>query len=916
MGATLHQLEAAEPYALASEEFTAAQWARLLGLSKKAFSLRQIPHSRMIPANGGLAKVYPFLNLPPDYQAILEELRRRQACPGYEDLLSLQQEPSWEPARDSETLPPASQTLAEKRKAALTVFWFALEKGRNAGQANADCRAEWLRVFGEPCNEKTVRRWVKVIEDRGGPDLAPIEAYVGLKSEHGKSVPHVSARLINKLDIPRELIAEYRCRCTRPGMMHMHGAYRSLVIDWQNGRPVPGLGQAPFPRAEFPFTAKQLRPFSPSTAARRQGALGKAAAARTALPHGQNSTASLRRMERVLLDDTRLDIIATDDLTGRPVELRSEFLMDLGARRVEAYVVREMGNILATDTDGMIARALRSVGLPARDAGYACTIRFERGAVACSAARETFLRSAFPGQIHIERTGVDGGRNYPSDFNQSSSGRWMDKAHIESFMRTLAFFVQHVCGQRGGSYERQPAALGLTGRNRKTGALDYTRGSQIHDGALLQYSERAIALYEGDLEARIEQWATHQPIRDGRLKISGIWPVSWVLDAVKEAIAYYNSRTDHRIEGFRRIEFVEQGTGKLKHRQESPNERAAFLNSQSKLERISEAAMSRLLMRARPVTVKRNGVLFDLAPYKGLRFWKSDSVACHTAGLSATGEKKMVALLDEDAFLHGDPSHVREIYLIGNKLEDLKAGEPAQFIEALPLTDPGVIGDAQSLARSNAELQLVQNRVAAELLTAAAPHLAARHAELRHNVGTLQAVVTANDGAARATAPDSAFLRSVVNTGARGVRGVRRRRRADPRRADEELGANLRRAPRQDVRRIHRLTPLATTNEPAQLQPMNLQPAATIDQLIADDTSPVPSERRRQIAEHVTSTPGETRAALYRALPRCELPPEELAFALSLFDAPAPAQPGPAPVPEPPVNPDKQRKAPKAPAAA
>lgn len=100
----------------------------------------------------------------------------------------------------------------------------------------------------------------------------------------------------------------------------------------------------------------------------------------------KNTTAHLHRMERVLLDDTRLDLIATDDLTARPVELCSEFLMDLGTRRVEAYVVREMGNILATDTDGMIARALGSVGLPAKNVGYVCTIRFERGAVACSTA--------------------------------------------------------------------------------------------------------------------------------------------------------------------------------------------------------------------------------------------------------------------------------------------------------------------------------------------------------------------------------------------------------------------------------------------------------------------------------------------------------------------------------------------------
>lgn len=75
-------------------------------------------------------------------------------------------------------------------------------------------------------------------------------------------------------------------------------------------------------------------------------------------------------------------------------------------------------------------------------------------------------------------------------------------------------------------------------------------------------------------------------------------------------------------------------------------------------------------MRARPVTVTRNGVSFDLAPCKGLRFWRPDSISCHSAGLSTAGERKMVAVVDEEALLYGDEHAAREIYLIGNKLED------------------------------------------------------------------------------------------------------------------------------------------------------------------------------------------------------------------------------------------------------
>lgn len=767
MPASAIQLELAPR--LADEKHTAAQWAQLLDISKKGFILRGVPHAGMVSANGGLTKTYRFADLPADYQQRLDEQRRRQACPEFGDLLDLHRAPRFQPSRELATLPPASQTLAEQRKQVLAVFWQSLEKQGQVGVANAEARGAWLQMFGEACSYKTIQRWVAAIEGRGGPDLAPTEAYAGLKSEDGKSVPHHNARLVVKLDLPRELIAEYKARCVQDGMMHMQGAYRSLEIDWQNGRAVPGLGVAPRRNAPFPFTAQQLRAFAPSRPARLKGGLGNAAAAREALPHGKNTTAFLRRMEHVLLDDSRIDIIATDDLTGQPVELRSQFLFDLGPRRIESWVIREKGNMLASDTDAMLARAFRSAGIAAKDSGYFTTVRFERGAVACSAARESFLRGAFPGQLFIDRTKMEGGANYGGAAQQSASGRWMDKAHVESFMRTLAYFIQHVPGQRGGSYARQPAALGLVGKNRdKAGALEYSKGSQIHQAALLQYAERGMAVFEGDLEARLAAAATHQPQTNARLKISALYPVSWVLDAVREFVAYYNGRTDHRLEGFRRIEYVHPETRALKHRQESPDERAAYLTEYCPTERISEACVSRLLLRARPVTVRRNGVTMDLAPFAGLRFWKPDSIQVHRAQQLGTGELKMIALVDEDGLLRGDPAAPREIYLIGNKELNFKMGEPAQFLEALPLVDPGVIGDPLSLANSNAELQKVQDRYAAEMVTAAAPHIARQVVAKRHNLASLQAVTVANDAAVRATMPDSALIRALGDAEAEG----------------------------------------------------------------------------------------------------------------------------------------------------
>lgn len=766
---------------LTGEALSAAQWARLLDVTKKAFTLRGVPSAGVVPGAGGqLTRTYKFGDLPADYRQTLDELRRRQACGGFGDLLSVRQAETdrWQPDRELGTLPPGSQVLAQRRKDVLAVFWQALERGRNAGQANSDTRAAWLSAFGgEACNEKTIRRWVAAIEARGGPDLAPLEAYAGLKSGHGKSVPHAAARRETRLGIPPELIAALRAASVQPGMEHLRGAWRAVVeLPWLQHLPVPGVGFRPQPGAEFPFTFAQLRPFFPSTAARRLGTHGWARAKREALVHGTNTTGSLRRMERVLLDDSRVNIIARDERTQMPVELRCQFLLDVGCRRIEGFVLREAGNMRATDTDALLSRVLRTTGIAGENAGYATTIRFERGAVACSPARGKVLLDSFPGRLFFDRTGMDGGRAYAGAPVQSASGRWMEKSHVESFMRTLAFFVQHIPGQRGGVYARQPAALGLTGRSRKTGALEYTAGSQMHEAALLSAANQALAVLGvgDDVEGTVSRWAEQggaygpapETLPGGRLKISALYPVRWILDALKLFTAYYNQRTDHRLEGFRRVETQCPQTGKWRERRESPDERAAFLNGLSPTERISDADAASLLLRPRPVTITRQGVTLSVAPYERLRFWREDSKVCAQAGLLTTGEKKMIALLDEDSVLHAcgadGLSYRPELYLIGNTQAELDAGLPVRLVDTLPLYDLPALNDPAALARQNEAKQREVNRYAAELVRAVEPILVQQAAELQHNHDRLRAVVTADDGAARATLASSPLLRALA----------------------------------------------------------------------------------------------------------------------------------------------------------
>lgn len=299
-------LATVSPRALAAAdvELTANEWAQLLGVTKKAFTLRRVPHARMVARAGGLTKVYPFADLPPDYRAQLEEQRRRQGCWSYAELLNVRAvETRWEPAKEIGTLPPASQEKATRVREVMAVYFAASEAGMTLSAANQRARAKWVEVFGEECNEKTVRRWADKIEARGGPQFAPLEAYAD-----NKSVPHERARLAHKLEISPDLLAEFKCRCVdnERGAVHIAGAIRSLEMDWQNGRAIPGLGLAPRRDAPFPFTYHQLRPFAPATAVRRLGTMGKAAALREALPHGKQTAAFLRRMELVVMDDSRV----------------------------------------------------------------------------------------------------------------------------------------------------------------------------------------------------------------------------------------------------------------------------------------------------------------------------------------------------------------------------------------------------------------------------------------------------------------------------------------------------------------------------------------------------------------------------------------------------------------------------------
>lgn len=720
---------------LASESLTAAQWARLLGVEVRTFRKRRIADCGQTLVGTTTARAYRRADLPSDYETRIQERLTDYGLISAVDLhgAMTKRSPSWTPAKKFSEHPPATQEKALKVRDALTIYFQTLDTGASARDAERACQRRWRELFNRSCSDRTIRNWVARVNERGGIENAPNEAFCD-----GKSIAHPSTRLLNK--IPRELIEEFRSRCVKPGTEHISAAVRSLEVDWMMGRDVPGLGHAERKGEPFPYKYHQLRKFAPSTPARRLGSHGNARARRECLPYVVATTAALKRGQMYLLDDTRIDLIVLDDLTGRPIELKSYWMIDLATRRIEGWLIRESGKIRATDVTALVARVLRSCGVAPLNAGFATTVKFERGTVACSPAQQSFLEGAFPGRLIVSRTSMDGGRNFAGDYHQDRSGHWMGKGHVEALMRTLAYHFQHMPGQRGGDYRRQPAHLGLKGRNRETGALDYNKRSQIHEGALTAYAGRAIEYIEDGLDSRLSAHADRTIERVGeRLRCTAMLTASQAMDCMREMVAYLNMRTAHRMEGFQRIDFI-QPDGRPGHRMESPDERAARLEAAQPLERLSAADAAQLVRTTcKTVTVRPNGVTMDIAPYKGLRFWREDSRTCQEASLLATSQKQFIAAYDVEQLLHS-PSP--EIYLLRGTGPNWRPGDPAQFVESLPLCHAADRTDPEDMANQLAAAKRVQQRYERELVTAAAPAIAERLAAARDNTSRLREVVT------------------------------------------------------------------------------------------------------------------------------------------------------------------------------
>lgn len=331
--------------------------------------------------------------------------------------------------------------------------------------------------------------------------------------------------------------------------------HKSLERDWKAGKDLPGIGtwQAwwtarhpglplPIHPPEFPWSVKTVGRKMGPKALRKMGNIGHAAALKH-LPSMQRDYSKLRKCELYTLDDVQLDLVAIDDITGKPGKVTCYILQEISSRCIVAFVLKPEHAIKAEDVDELLAWGLQAEGFGIGD-GYTTHIWFERGTIACSEAAQAMLEGFSEGGIKVHRTSMDGGITWIGTAADKASGHSAGKATIESFNRKLHNRLIHLPGQRGNKYENAPANLGLGDKEGKDPTKRRAEDTVISYNALIG-------------QAKTTALVTGQPLD---LKASILF-VSELREQVRHAIAEYNHERGHKMQGFHTIKEAEVAPG-------------------------------------------------------------------------------------------------------------------------------------------------------------------------------------------------------------------------------------------------------------------------------------------------------------------------------------------------------------------
>ncbi len=322
--------------------------------------------------------------------------------------------------------------------------------------------------------------------------------------------------------------------------------HADLEREWKAGKSIKGLGTwqewwlanrpaLPLPNIppDFPWSVKTVTRRIGSKVVRRTGNIGFAAA-NSLVPSMQRDYSKLRRCEVYTLDDVRLDVVALDELIGKPVRITCYIIMEVASRCIPGFVLKPSDAIKAEDVDELIAHVLQSEAYGVGD-GYVTHILFERGHVACTDAAQRWMEAASEGAIKVHRTSMDGGIRWAGSAIDKASGHSAGKAVVESFMKNLHRRLGHLPGQRGNNYKNQPSNLGFGDKSGKDPSK----------------SSKDTLVAQTELLAQFKLTAMAQG-----LKVDLDFPmltVSQLRAEVAAAIAAHNTERGHSMQGFAKV---------------------------------------------------------------------------------------------------------------------------------------------------------------------------------------------------------------------------------------------------------------------------------------------------------------------------------------------------------------------------
>ncbi len=168
-----------------SDLFTASQLALATGISRTEFFRSKPRPIKRARRSYGTVPVFAVKNLPEELRGRLHMARMKSGCKSFQEFVRSRLQMRRRATVHSlllQRLAPSARAF--KIREVFAVYFRSLDCGKTQIDSNRRARAEWIKRFGRNFDERQIRRIAAKIDDAGGPELAPIDAY-----GTGKSLP-------------------------------------------------------------------------------------------------------------------------------------------------------------------------------------------------------------------------------------------------------------------------------------------------------------------------------------------------------------------------------------------------------------------------------------------------------------------------------------------------------------------------------------------------------------------------------------------------------------------------------------------------------------------------------------------------------------------------------------------------------